>query len=450
MVSSAPREAEVSIEVPSQSGNPWSLVEETPGVILREIARRFTGDKVETMGVERLTAAIHAENDALRARLHQFESSLLWRCGVPFRWVRSIIDYGPLRLLRGLVRYLRPRPPGWDASRYIKSHWSTMGQKWARFPWLHSCLFADQLAAEDVPVPSVRDRAIPNASGFSVSPEVVRAPTDRKSFFGRLSLADGLGLEIGPLHDPMCVKPHCDVRYLDVFGADELRRNYAGDPDVDLDRIVDVDLVWKGELYGELTHLRFDYAVSSHNLEHTPCLISFFRNIQSCLQPGGKVYLAVPDKRYCFDHFKPETSLVDIIEAYRERVARPRPKSILGHRLYATHNDSGRHWRGDHGQPAYLSNGGVVALDVLEEWSGLEGADCYTDTHTWVFTPGSFADILAFLRARNLINLQVVALYPTAQNAQEFFVELFFPVSPVRPAPQSSQFPPLARPHTTC
>lgn len=62
----------------------------------------------------------------------------------------------------------------------------------------------------------------------------------------------GLGLEIGPSHNPIAPKKQgYTVHILDHASADELRTKYKGH-DVNLENIEEVDFVWHGEHLQEL------------------------------------------------------------------------------------------------------------------------------------------------------------------------------------------------------
>ena len=87
--------------------------------------------------------------------------------------------------------------------------------------------------------------------------------------------------------------------------------------------IEDVDLVGSSTHIGELVRARgeagtFDYVVSSHNFEHLPNPIRFLQGCAEALRPGGILSMAIPDRRACFDYFRPVTRLSDWIQAFVE------------------------------------------------------------------------------------------------------------------------------------
>lgn len=97
------------------------------------------------------------------------------------------------------------------------------------------------------------------------------------------------GIEIGPWFAPLAPKRDgYNCLSLDVFDTAMLRANAAADPNVDnnlIPMIEDVDIVTSStelaneiEKRGELGD--FDYIISSHNFEHIPNPIKFFRGCE--------------------------------------------------------------------------------------------------------------------------------------------------------------------------
>lgn len=261
---------------------------------------------------------------------------------------------------------------------------------------------------------------------------VTKRPVSRAHFV-KECLPEGIRtLEIGPLHAPICRRPFYNVQYLDVFSTAELKTKYQTDPNVDTAAIVNVDYVWRGESYSQLCGGKvFDAVVSSHNIEHVPCLVSHLMNVESCLAHGGALVLIIPDKRYCFDVFKSESSIEEVLDAYRDRRNRPSPSQLIRQELLYAHNDAMRHWRNDHGMPLYrrepdlFSRRASKQLDLFYKWQE-EGQ--YIDTHSWIFTPGSFAEIVGLLNYDGLVTMEVDKLFPTDYGSHEFFAVLKKPL----------------------
>jgi hypothetical protein len=251
--------------------------------------------------------------------------------------------------------------------------------------------------------------------------------TERASFFAPVAAGSVATLEIGPLHTPICKRPACNVEYIDVFSTEQLRKMYSDDPNVPVDDIVEVDHVWTNENYRELIGKTVDTIVSSHNIEHTPCLLQFLKNLEECLNPAGAVYLAIPDKRYCFDYFKSESSLEEVILAFRERRTRPGISALLRQQLLVTHNNGWKHWLGDHGSPACFTTnvpacGWVEKID--QEIDRYTNTKHYIDTHAWIFTPFSFTRLISGLGILGYISLRVEVVHDTAFGSHEFYAIL--------------------------
>jgi len=248
----------------------------------------------------------------------------------------------------------------------------------------------------------------------------------RKSFIGLVPARQPI-LEIGPFFNPAFRRPEANVSYLDCLSREAMKKRAGKLKGAAIDNIPEIDYVWSGQRYAELIGRKFSAIYSSHNIEHQPCLVTHLHDLESVLENEGAVFLAVPDKRYCFDHFFPETNLADVVEAWAEKKRRHRLKDILEHRFFAAHNESARHWRGDHGV-----NQGLFPLDdkrkvsFAAELERLRCADEYTDVHAWKFTPATFRALFGNLYSLKLTRLRIARVYPTVKNSNEFYAVLAF------------------------
>src|SRR6185437_1662157 len=91
------------------------------------------------------------------------------------------------------------------------------------------------------------------------------------------------------------------VYVVDHLNREQLIEKYQHDP-VATENIEEVDFVWRGQPYAELTGRTkfYDWIIASHVIEHTPDLIGFLNDCDSILKDDGILSLAVPDKRFCF------------------------------------------------------------------------------------------------------------------------------------------------------
>ncbi|MBM3684565.1 MAG: class I SAM-dependent methyltransferase [Actinobacteria bacterium] len=239
---------------------------------------------------------------------------------------------------------------------------------------------------------------------------------DRDAFVALVG-ADARALEIGPFQMPMLSGPN--VRYFDVLDRDGLvdRATSLG---LDTARIPEQIHVVSpiGDL-GVVTE-RFDAVLSSHCIEHQPDLVRHLRQVADLLAEGGRYFVLVPDQRYCFDHFLPPSPTAAVVEAHLEARTRHTKRAVIEHRAHTAHNDAGRHWAGDHGDPGENRTARLrAAIDELDH-----AGDAYIDVHAWQFTPDSFATVLADLADLGLNPFDLERLYPTTSNHFEFWAIL--------------------------
>jgi hypothetical protein len=166
----------------------------------------------------------------------------------------------------------------------------------------------------------------------------------------------------------------------------------------------------------------FKGCVSSHNIEHQPDIIGHLQSIESILLSGGRYVLFVPDKRYCFDHFINESTIAEILDAQGRK--RHTLRSVIEHRAFVTHNDTARHWIGDHGAPLMAVNPAVLSQAINEFEATNAG---YIDVHAWQFTPESFEANINALKALNLTNFMIERLDHAKRGQNEFCAILRLP-----------------------
>jgi SAM-dependent methyltransferase len=223
-------------------------------------------------------------------------------------------------------------------------------------------------------------------------------------------------LEIGPFCNPLLRGPN--VSYFDVLSQDELitRARLIG---LDAAEVPYIDFVSPTSDLS-IVNRHFDVVVSSHCLEHQPDLVSHLQDVGRLLRPGGAYFLLVPDKRYCFDHYIPLSSLAEIMIARHERRKAHTLRSVIEHRALITHNDSLRHWQGDHG--VMFENFEQRLRAALREFDDVKGG--YIDVHAWYFTYDSASAILAALQHMRLIQFATHRVYAPRHGSNEFWMIL--------------------------
>jgi hypothetical protein len=134
----------------------------------------------------------------------------------------------------------------------------------------------------------------------------------------------------------------------------------------------------------------------------------------------GIVLLAVPDKRFCFDYFRPVTLTGEVIAAHRDARTRHTRLTAFSQIAYSSTTDHGTWWGQHEIQGLTLVYSALD--DAHKSMLELDEAGEYVDYHAWVFTPSSFQLILLELNALGYIALKVDAVFPV--SGCEFIVHL--------------------------
>jgi SAM-dependent methyltransferase len=259
---------------------------------------------------------------------------------------------------------------------------------------------------------------------------------DRQQEILRYIKGDTRGIEIAPWFNPILpAGSGHDVVVLDIFDHADLVVRARSDPSIDHARI---PLISKVDLVGsacEISELccarfgpeaRFDFIVSSHNLEHLPDPVRFLRGCEQLLAPGGVVAMAVPDKRACFDYFRPHSGTGELLQAFHERRERPSHAQIFGQGAYSSRIQSRTGVAGafsiDDNPREIILVGDVVQQYALWLQQMRSSDTAYLDAHCWTFTPSSLELILTELILLNLIDLEIVSI--TIPYGCEFIVHL--------------------------
>jgi hypothetical protein len=247
---------------------------------------------------------------------------------------------------------------------------------------------------------------------------------NRSDFIGLIPSGSPI-LEIGPFFSPAFKRPEANVYYLDCLSTEAMKIRAAALNDAVVDTVPEINYVWTGQRYSDLIDRKFSVVYSSHNIEHQPCLVTHLRDLESVLEEDGAVFLVVPDKRYCFDHFFPETSLPEVVEAWVDQKKKHHLRDILDHLFFTAHNDPVRHWLGDHGVNRNSSPlDGEQHVSFLAEIERYRTTDEYADVHAWKFTPATFMVLFDNLFNLKLTKLRVLRVYPTLKNSNEFYAVL--------------------------
>ncbi len=232
-----------------------------------------------------------------------------------------------------------------------------------------------------------------------------------------------IGLEIGPLDKPLVERrAGRKIYYCDYASREFLREKSSADPNVDVSRIPEIDFVTTklhSELFGGM---RFDYILASHVVEHVPDILGWLGHLLNVLTAGGRIILAIPDRRYTFDYLRPVSTLGPMLEAQLEQRARPVFAQVYDAFSMAVKADQELCWKRpvDPGplEPCYTKE---LALRLARDSRDGGG---YHDCHCWVFTYESFLEIVAEARETGALDAHVVASSPPVYGANEFHAVL--------------------------
>lgn len=127
-----------------------------------------------------------------------------------------------------------------------------------------------------------------------------------------LKLLSGCGLEIGALHRPVTA-PHLTIQYVDLYTREELYTIY---PELQGLPLVKTDIVSDAETLRGIESSSQDFIIANHVIEHMANPIGALRAWMRVLRPGGKLYLAVPDKEHTFDRERECTTIAHLLEDF--------------------------------------------------------------------------------------------------------------------------------------
>jgi len=233
-------------------------------------------------------------------------------------------------------------------------------------------------------------------------------------------------IEIGPSYNPLAAKRDgWNAASIDHATQSELVEKYRNDPAVDVSQIEPVDFVWRGGAMSAAVptelHGTFDVFVASHVIEHVPDVIGFLNAASDLLNSVGCVVLAVPDKRYCFDFFKPLTTTGEVLGAHHERRNRHERRAMFDHAAYAALNDGIGAW----GQAPVGDLRLISSLDdAYRRFNAVDESEqsAYKDCHATQFVPASFELIMLELAALRLTDWRIASISPAI--GCEFHVRL--------------------------
>ena len=220
---------------------------------------------------------------------------------------------------------------------------------------------------------------------------------------------------------PHVTKAEGRIIYVDHLTTAELRQKYASEPSIDAAKIVEVDAVWGAKTLSDAAGVKANYIIASHVIEHVPDLIGWLGELHETLIAQGEVRLVVPDRRFTFDYLRHESTFGQAVAANMLRARAPLIHPILDHFLHFREVNPEQAWNRTLKIRRAPSDDEFQNAVRLANWS-LDGIYC--DTHCWVFTPKTFAEIFELGSRFGLIDFACSRFYDTVPGSIEFFVHL--------------------------
>ncbi len=246
---------------------------------------------------------------------------------------------------------------------------------------------------------------------------------------------EAYGIEVGPWFNPLAPKRD-GYRCLsfDVFDTENLREIARRDPAIPPDQIPNienVDIVGSSASIEQLISGRnelfaFDYIISSHNFDHLANPIKFLRGCGRVLKAGGFLSMALPDKRACFDYFRPHTTLAQWLDAFFADQDRPTFMQLFEQNSLHSRLKVGDELRGSFSLSDDPNN--IRLLQTLREaydtWvrRSRNNDATYYDCHCTIMTPNSLRLLLQDCTFLGLSPFEVNEI--SENNGNEFYVHL--------------------------
>ncbi|MCD6065395.1 MAG: Methyltransferase domain protein [Bacteroidetes bacterium] len=137
---------------------------------------------------------------------------------------------------------------------------------------------------------------------------------EKNRYFFSSKYLRGQGIEIGGLHMPLQLPAAAKVKYVDRYDTPGLRKHY---PELASYNLVNVQIIDDGEKLATVPDNSQDFIIANHMLEHCKSPITTIETHLRKVKPGGVLFYAIPDKRFCPDKDRNLTTFDHLLSDYR-------------------------------------------------------------------------------------------------------------------------------------
>jgi SAM-dependent methyltransferase len=176
------------------------------------------------------------------------------------------------------------------------------------------------------------------------------------------------------------------THYADYLSEAELKARAAQLPGRNPSMVPPIEYILSGGY--EQIKRKYDIVVSHHCLEHQPDLPSHFLSVSKILRPKGLYVASLPDKRKCFDHFLPASSLIDVLAAFYEKRTKPGFQAVLEHRCFIAEDYE------QSKDPVWTAEAGRASRQGFDRAFQEFSTSPYVDVHTFQFTSFTLQNIV--------------------------------------------------------
>ncbi len=216
----------------------------------------------------------------------------------------------------------------------------------------------------------------------------------------------GRGIEFGALNNPLPV----DGSRAKTLFADRLSKSQALNLFPELrdiaDSIIEPDIIVDfndSNALNSLASEAFDFLIANHFIEHLVNPIQFLEGCSQILQPGGILFLTIPDKDQTFDRNRELTTNAHLWRDYRRgesKISRAHLRDFLRNKeiVHKPHPEVVKYFT-RHGLPLSYYNGNHLPLNPVKR-SRLYNFHRERSIHVHVWNRPSFDDFLIWVNEK--------------------------------------------------